>query len=346
MSLFKKNLVGIDVGAHSIKIVALKGSLGSYSLKASTSARLKTDADATGQKEAVSSFVLSGVLKSMGLRGAKSASALSGQSVSFRHIYLPQMPEKELKEAIKWEIRKEVPVAPAELVSDYVFAHNGGRPSENSLSIIAFAAKRGDVGRLIGLFKDAGAELQSLEAVPTALLASFDANNEWEEGVNYSMCDIGSETSTLAIFKDKALAFVREISFGGDDITEAVATAMNLDNREADLAKTEQGLDAILGAGGDTGPVRRSLNVFCNELHRSFDYYQAQFREGAVTKLFVSGGTACLSGIENFITETTGVPCFIDNPFRNIVVPKEHESMLKIAPLFTVATGLATRQSK
>ena len=343
MFFVKKNLVGIDIGAHSIKIVALKESMGSYSLKAATSARLGPGAEPKAEERAVSSFLLSGVFKSIGVKGAKAASVLSGQSVSFRHIYLPQMPVKELKEAIKWEIRKEVPIAPAELVSDYVFAHEGGRPSENSLSIIAFAAKRGDVERIIRLFRESGTDLQSLEAVPTALLASFDANNEWEEGVNYSMCDIGSETSTLAIFKDRRLAFVRNLNFGGNEITGALAGAMNTDYAEAEKAKMDLGLDGILGAGAD-GPARRALEIFCNELHRSFDYYQAQFREGAVSKLFISGGTACLQGIENFITETTGIACFIDNPFRKIHVPKGLESIIKTAPLFTVAAGMATRK--
>ncbi|MBI5643922.1 MAG: type IV pilus assembly protein PilM [Deltaproteobacteria bacterium] len=339
-----KNLVGVDIGSYSVKVVSLEGAKGAYSLKAAACFKLPRESDLPG----VSPGFLSEMIRSQGIKGRKAAALMSGPSLIFKHLHLPMMPEKDLKEAVKWEVRKDlaISVSANDLITDYVIAGKG-RTAENVNSIIAFAAVRADVDKVISLFKGAGLELRVLDVVPSALLASFDMNNAWEEGVNYAMFDIGETRSTLAILKDKKLSFAREISMGGVDLTARLASGMEKSEEESEEYKIAFGL--TLDHGEEDNPARKllasSIERLCSELQRSFDYFQAQFREGSVSKVFLSGGTARLKGIEASMTEIMGIPCFIDDPLRAIKIPRSFDTktLNDIAPCLTVAAGLSAR---
>ncbi|MEK7773545.1 MAG: pilus assembly protein PilM, partial [Deltaproteobacteria bacterium] len=216
----------------------------------------------------------------------------------------------------------------------------------NTVPVIAFSSKKSEIDGLMAFFKDASLEVRVIEAVPTALFAAFDLNNIWEDGVNYSMVDIGASKTTLVILKNKRLMFTREISFGGRDLTASIAGGLNKEESVAEEYKVTYGLNPPEGQGNEAGRlITGPLTELCRELRRSFDYYQAQFREGSVSKIFLCGGTARLKGIEGFITETLGIQSFVDDPFRKINIPGsfDKEKLRLIAPCMSIAAGLASR---
>jgi type IV pilus assembly protein PilM len=341
MSIFSgRNLIGVDIGSYSIKLVRLKGGPGSYTLDSALCLRLP--GEGAGRAD-ISPGFLSGLLKSRGMRGQRAATAFSGPSLVFRHMYLPPMPDKDLKEAVAWEMRKESAMPAGDMVTDYVLTGNVDKASPNNKSIIAFAARKAEVERLLSLFGNAGVDLRVIDVAPTALLSSFDANDTWEEGVNYAALDIGDARTTLAVFKNRRLAFARELAFGGSEITRSIATGLGKGETEAEEHKMAWGL-LPPGEGGEEARrlVSAPLEGLCAEVHRSFDFYQAQFREGPVAKLFLSGGTARLKGIDAFVTEMTGIASFTDDPLRRITMPGhiDKQKLRALAPCLTIATGL------
>ncbi|MBI5453877.1 MAG: type IV pilus assembly protein PilM [Deltaproteobacteria bacterium] len=343
----KRNLIGVDIGSYSVKVVALVGTEGAYTLGGAALFRLPREGD---EAAPVTPPFLSGILKAKRIRGSRAAALMSGPSLIFKHLKLPVMPEKDLKEAVRWEVRKDLAIAvsPADLVLDYMTAAKAAKPGDNTLSIIAFAAVRGDVERSISLFRDAGLELRVLEVVPSALLFSFNANNAWEPGVNYAMLDIGETKSTLAILKDKRLSFAREIGIGGADFTKFLASGMGKPVEDAEEYKIAFGLTADDGKEDKARKIlSQAVERLCTEVQRSFDYFQAQFREGSVSKLFLSGGSARLKGMEEFVSNIIAVPVFKDDPLRSIRIPKGFDTadLSDIAPCLTVATGLAARKT-
>ncbi|MEE9613789.1 MAG: type IV pilus assembly protein PilM [Thermodesulfobacteriota bacterium] len=337
----RDNLVGVDVGAHSIKIVRLGGGKGKrkkYSLKNASCVKIPE-----GVTE--SSGIIADTIKEQRLRGCRVATFVGGSSVVFRHLNLPEMPPKDLKEAVRWELRKDVDFAASELVADYV---NTGKTVDGKLSLIAFAVEKNAVERTMATFKKASLDVRVVDVLPTALLASFDMNNEWETGVNYAMLDVGTFQSTLVVMKDGHLRFVRDLPYGGDAMTLAVANGLDESEQEAEADKRAQGLGEA--EDGKDARVKNILTDYIeglgSEITRSFDYYHAQFREGAVEKLFLSGGTAALKGLDHYLSELTGTPCYVDDPLRNVEIPSgfDLEGLGTIAPYLSVAAGLATRK--
>jgi len=341
-----RTFTGVDIGAYSMKVVSLTGRPGAYTLVNASCIKLpERGPDAASP---LADGLLPELIKKERIPGRRVAALMAGPSLIIRHLYLPVMPDKDLSEAVRWEIRKETAIADDDLVADYVLAGDETKTAEKTRSVIAFAARRKEVDDIMAVFSRASLEVRVIEVIPSALLFAFDANNDWGEGVNYSALDIGTSSSTLTIFNNRRLAFTREIDFGGEDITASLVNALGIESHEADDYKSRYGLeDPGEGDAGARDVVSSHIESLCSELQRSFDYYQAQFRGGAISKLFISGGTARLKGIEDFITETIGVPSFTDDPIRGIKTSRktEKEDLMTIAPCLSIATGLAVRMS-
>lgn len=337
------NLIGVDIGSTSIKIAHFKGGKGSYTLKAAAYSKLPAGPDAAAGK--LPPGFISELIASNGIKGGKVCALASVRSLAFSHLNVPVMPENEMKEAVRWEVRKETGLPPSDLVSDFTYT-GAQKTGENTVPVIAFSAKRSEVDGLMAIFKDSGLEVRVIDTAHTALLAAFDLNNVWEDGVNYSMVDIGAVKATLVIMKNRRLMFAREISFGGMELTSALAEGLGKEESVAEEYKITHGLKPPEGEGAEARRILTThLTGLCRELHRSFDYYQAQFREGAVSRLFLCGGTARIKGIDGFVTETLGIESFVDDPFRKVGIPGgfDRERLKLIAPCMSIAVGLATR---
>lgn len=344
MSIFKKDLIAVDIGSYSAKVVCLSGSAGAWAVEGA--AYFKLPRQEVGGAM-VSNDFLTGLVSAQRLSGKSVAALMTGSSLIFRHLYLPPMPDNDLKEAVKWELKKEGAIA-GDYVSDYCLAGKSARPGETMLSVIAFAANRVEVEAVMTLYKGAGLKIRVLDAVPTALLFAFDAHGEWQDGVNYSMLDIGQFKSTLVIIRDKMLVFVREIAFGGEDITKAIADGMKKEPEEAEGLKFTEAVHVKPhneDANGAAHFMKLALERLCSEVHRSLDYYQAQFRGGAVSKVFLCGGTAQIPGIDGFVSESLGIPSFVNDPFRSFKMRSAMEPLRikPIAPSLTAAAGMAIR---
>ncbi|MCP3676091.1 MAG: type IV pilus assembly protein PilM [Deltaproteobacteria bacterium] len=340
---FRKNLVGVDIGSCSIKVVKFLGGSGKYELDTATSIKSPTH----GEGGEGIAGIIGDIVRSKKVRGRSFAISLPGSRVTIRHLNLPVMPEKDLKEAVAWEMRKETNLPSEELLSDFMLLDEINQPEGSRYSIIAFGSRRGEVDNLIRNFEGIPGEVVAVDVTPLALLASFDLNTQWEKAVNYAVIDIGGMSTTLAILKDKKMRFTREIAVGGREMTLSIAHGRGIGEDEAEADKVEFGL----GHGGNGEQKTREfllpvVDRLTNEINLSFDYYQAQFREGVIGKIFISGGSSLLKGLDDYISNAFNVPCFVDDPLRGVEVPKRLDAaaIRRYAPAFSVAVGLATRR--
>lgn len=333
----------VDIGSYAVKVVKIKGKGGSRLLDAVGYSRM--DNITVPEDDSKISQMIRNLFSAHRIKTKKVSAVLTGGSLTLAHLYLPNMPKKDMKEAVRWEMRKQVTFSPEELVCDYAVIGDVKKGEEALLSLIAFGARKKDVERLINVLEGALLEPITVNVTPMAMLACFDYNNAWESGMNYSMIDIGDSKSTLAVFKEKKLMFAREVPIAGREITTAVMNKLACDYDVAEKEKIRCGV-ARSGEGGEgiADVVSGVLERLAAEAHRSFDYYQAQFREGGISKIFLCGGTARLKGIDDFFTNILGVPCFIDDPLRNIKIePKRFDAarVREFAPDLAVTVGLA-----
>lgn len=350
--LGRRFLSGIDIGSNSLKIVKLKRKGGEVALDWFGYTELQRGIKLPEEWHRISESINNLILLGKKVRIDKVASAISAPSLIINYLTLPEMPKRDLSEAVKWEAKKQISFPSEDLICDYVVVDKIAKNNEKHLSILSFAISRSDVQEHINILKESSLTPVALDAIPMALLSSFDHNYEWEKGANYALIDIGMTKTSLVILKDKRLRFAREIPFGGREITsqfmespglpkdQQIDKALLLDNEliANENSKNQEKTKANLA------PLLEHLIL---ELQRSFDYYKAQFREGEISRVFLSGGTAKLKGIDEILSENINISCFVDDPLKNIKVnyKKFKKKEIKdLSPLLTIAVGLALRR--
>jgi type IV pilus assembly protein PilM len=262
------------------------------------------------------------------------------------------MPKRDLFEAVKWEAKKQISFPPEDLIFDYIILEKIVKDKETHLSVLSFAISRLDVQEHINILRESSLTPMALDVIPMALLSSFDHNNEWEKGVNYALIDIGMEKTNLVILKDGLLKFAREIPFGGKEISLQFTESPSLpDNQKIDNTVFSVNESLISESLANKDKSKEKLTALLEhlilEVQRSFDYYKAQFREGDISTVFLSGGTSKLKGIEEILSENIKIACFVDDPFKNIKInyKKFKKAEVKnLSPLLTIAVGLALRR--
>ncbi len=350
--LGRKLLSGIDIGSSSLKVVKLKRKGGKTVLDWYGYAELQRGLKLPEEWHRISESIHQLILTGRKVTVDKVASTISASSLIINYLTLPEMPKKDLFEAVKWEAKKQISFPPEDLIFDYIVLEKIVKESETHLSVLSFAISRLDAQEHVNILRESSLTPIALDVIPMALLSSFDHNNEWEKGVNYALIDIGMTKTNLVILKDGLLKFAREIPFGGKEISLQFTESPCLPDNQKIGNTVFSDNELLLGetsANKDKSKEKLTslLEHLISEVQRSFDYYKAQFREGNISTVFLSGGTAKLKGIDEILSENIKIACFVDDPFKNIKInyKKFKKAEVKsLSPLLTIAVGLALRR--
>src|SRR3972149_5232307 len=99
----RKNLLGVDIGSSSIKLVHIACTGGACRLIDVGYVKLPHGANESGASEA-----LKILLKAHGIGKSRVSSSIRNKSLTFSYIKLPKMPKADLTEAVRWEGKKGI----------------------------------------------------------------------------------------------------------------------------------------------------------------------------------------------------------------------------------------------
>jgi len=322
-------ITGVDIGDHSIKLIELEGKKGHTELT-----RLSVNRVAGGDVKAALKGLLSAPAKSPLKRVNIS---LSGPSVIVRYIEMPPMKDEELQGAIKFEAEKYIPFDISDSIVDCAVLD---KTDTGNQRVLLAAAKKSEVGNLLGLFKDLGIEINAIDIDSFAFLNSFQRLKTGAKDT-YALLNTGARFSNMNIITKGNVYFTRDILWGGRDITKRISDAMGISLEEAEVLKQrpdekrEEALNIIT-------PV---LGRLSSQIRMSFDYFESQFGKN-IEKLYISGGSAYLFNIIDFLNDDLGVDIMMWNPFEGIKISGTAvEKEMEEAPaVFAVAVGLALRK--
>ena len=120
MALFgssASNLIGLDIGSSTIKVVSLQAVRGGYQLESAGVETLPVGSIVDGaiaKREAVADAI-NHVFHSRKIKGDQIASSVSGPAVIVKRISLPARSAAEVGESIHWEAEQYIPFDSAEV---------------------------------------------------------------------------------------------------------------------------------------------------------------------------------------------------------------------------------------
>ncbi len=341
-----KGIVGLDIGSSAIKLVELKQRKGEFSLQRVGIETLSPEAIVDGSIMD-SSLVVDAIHRLNAETGVKSSSfatSVSGHSVIIKKIQLPAVPPEELAESIQWEAEQYVPFDINDVRLDYVVLSEG-QPGRDNMEVLLVAVKRDKVNDYISVISQSGKSAVLVDVDAFAVQNAYEANYDLDPLKVVALVNMGAGVTNINIMARGASVFWRDISFGGNQFTEALQREFNLSFDQAERLKKGEQVDRYTSA--DAAPILDSVSAeMASEIRKTFDFYGATSSEGAVDELMLSGGCALTSNLAQVLRDRFGVATELMNPLRRIHYRESDfpaDWVKNVGPMLAVAVGLAVR---
>jgi type IV pilus assembly protein PilM len=137
------------------------------------------------------------------------------------------------------------------------------------------------------------------------------------DGQVEAIVDIGGQATTVVVHVDGEPVIVRSIPRGGADITERIAARLGANVGEAESLKCRVGLRTE--EGPETADViREAILPLLGEVRSSFAYVTSGEKQTRVTRLVLSGGSAQLPGLDEFLSTELDVEVVVADPLVRV----------------------------
>jgi len=355
LSFFKKpqNVLGIDIGSSSIKVVQLRKekeravletygeiALGPYgNLAVGQAARLSEEKAIEALKD---------VLKESNAKAKKAAVAIPLKSSFITIINIPMVDGKDAAQMIEMEARRYIPVPISEVDMDWWILPETVEKKINKddqgerrkfIKVLLVAIHKDSISKYREIIAKAGPEISVLE------IESFSAMRAsvGRESSPAAVIDFGASSVKMAIVDFGIMMASHSVTKGSQDLTGAIAHSLGVDFERAEEMKREIGLSPLPEHKEIRNIVEPILDYVFMEVSRVIKEYQRK-NGRAVSKVILTGGGSLLKGMAGFAVKRLSLEAALADPFAKTEYPAFLAEALKEAgPSFSVSIGLALR---
>lgn len=343
-----KNLVGVDIGASSIKVVQLRETRKRLTVVKYGIAALppQTIVDGHIMNRAAVIDALSGIWATQKIPMRDVAIGVYGQSVIVRKITVPMMTSAELAEQITWEAEQHIPFDIKVMNIDYEVLRR--RPEAGQMDLLLVAAKKDEINDYASVVREARIKPAIVDINAFSVQNAFEFVHGLPDDQTIALLNVGAAVSSLNIVSRGVSAFTREVTNAGNTVTEEIQRQMGVPFEQAEQMK-------IAASQGAAVPpqvhqvIAQACDALAGEIQRSLDFYLATSGEAEIQRVYVCGGSAYLSPLVSAIEKRARVPVMVLDPLANLTVDPRavNEADLRgRAAQLCVAVGLALRTDR
>jgi type IV pilus assembly protein PilM len=346
MNFFRKKILGVDIGARTVKGVRLRQERdGRIELDGHFFQDLSVTSDdfpvRTNRDEA-----LKAAIEVQRLSSSIASTALRDTEIMTFNLEFPKMKEKELEKIILQEAAEVGGFAAEEHSCDFI-VNPKATDNPEVMAVRAYAVKRDLVFDQMKVLKSAGLKAHAIESEMMAITAMLQFNGYIDPKEVAVVIDLGESHVGSGLIVDGSLSVTRshETSFGA--VNKALQEQMSITYEQAENLKAEY--DFL--AGADDSNAGHILDEMLTAIVRSnkdaIDYYrEIPESYGRVDRILLVGGASQMKGLDKVHQMLFKIPTVVVNPFRNIDVftsldESEQEEITRIGPYMATAVGLA-----
>jgi type IV pilus assembly protein PilM len=346
MNFFRKKILGVDVGARTVKGVRLRQERdGRVELDGHFFQDLAVTSDEfpvrTNRDEA-----LKAAIEVQRLSSSIASTALRDTEIMTFNLEFPKMREKEIEKIILQEAAEAGGFAAEEHSCDFVVSPQATDNPE-VMAVRAYAAKKDLVFEQMKTLKTAGLKAHAIESEMMAITAMLQFNGYLDPKEVAVVIDLGESHVSSGLIVEGSLAVTRShgVSFGS--VNKALQDQMSISYEQAE--KLKSGYDFL--AGAEEGNAGHILDEMLTGIVRSnkdaIDFYrEIPESYGRVDRILLVGGASQMKGLDKVHQMLFKIPTVVVNPFRNIDVfssldEAEQEEISRVGPYMATAVGLA-----
>lgn len=338
-----QKILGIDLGAHSVKAVAVEAAFRGHAVTAAVEVPLPPPAAEEGAAPPLAVALKEALSRLGAIPTDACAVALPGTAAAAPVLSLPFTDSRKIEATLGFEVEGAIPFDLAEVVYDHQRAGN----AEGKTDLLVAVARHDDVKQLLDLLADAGLDPRAVTlpglAHGYALAAVPDQRPVADEAIG--LLDLGHSRTSVSVVvggpvPEKPLVeFTRTFTGGGADVLRALARDLGLTAEETRATLYERGSLADDADPALRPSLVRGLTPALREIRATLRAAVARNRR-PVSRLVISGGLARIPGIAEYLSRELGLPATVLAPFgpdsTAQVAPSDH-------PAYVEALGLALR---
>lgn len=366
-----RQIVGLDIGSHSIKMVVLRPARGDlpFELAHFGLADLPEDAIVDGSivERAAVAQTISELLEQHKVRTRFVATSISGNAVIVRRVSMPRGDPEQLRQSLPYEAEEYIPFDVNDVDLDFAILDEAAEG--DSMDVVLVAAKRDRIDEYVDVIKQAKRTATIMDVDAFAIQNAFEFSYPERQFEDVAILNVGASVINLAVLEGGRPVFWRDIAVGVRqyvvalqrqfmldpfDAEEVLRRVSRGDNSEADAGLAGWSAEGEEGAGlRDAATDPRVLEVIgqvsesiIGEIRKTFDFYQAQAMREHFDAVFLAGGGAHVEDLATRLEEQMGWPVERFDAMRRIAIPKsgfDPEYVWENAPQSAVALGLALR---
>jgi type IV pilus assembly protein PilM len=340
------NAVGLDIGASSVKAVQLKKGHGTMELVKLGVAPLhpETIVDGVIMDSGTVISAIQQIFTENQIKTKDVAVAVSGHSVIVKKIQVQKMKPEELDEAIPFEAEQYVPYAIEDVNLDYQVLESDN-PEATEMDVLLVAVKKDIINDYLSIISTAGLKAVVVDVDAFALENAFELAYDLDREQVVGLVNLGAAVMNINILQGGLSEFTRDSPLGGNRYTESIQKMLGLSYEQAEALKLG---GEVEGRGvADAQPAIEMVNAeVAGEIRRSFDFFRSSSHSETIHRVILSGGSARLPGLVEYLSENLEIPVEVANPLRKIKADKKKfdpEYLEAISPQLAVSVGLALR---
>ncbi len=310
--------IGIDLGRRTIKLVAVRNGKRPALLHA---AAHPTPGGAieggTIRNASALAQALRAALRGAGIRQGRAVVGIGGRNAVVRHITLPPMPSEELRDAVRWEAERHLPLRVEEAVLDAQVLREVTEDGQPRLEVVMAAVPERDALLYHGVASEAGLEVAAIEVASLALARTLRETEVPTLGV-----DLGLDNTEIVVAHNRLPLVCRTLPVGRERLAGPPSPT-------------------AAGSGEEPAPELQDL---LNGLTQSIDYFQAHGRREKIERVVLTGEDVSSGSVGAVLTSGLGIPVQVGDPLWRLDGTAIPGAARERGVTLAVAAGLAMRK--
>jgi type IV pilus assembly protein PilM len=338
-----KTIVGLDIGASSIKAVELKKTRAGIELSHVGVEPLGNDVvvDSMIMDSPAVASAITKLFADSGIKSKSVATSVSGHSVIVKRIPVSTMSDEQLSESIATEAAQHIPFDISDVNIDYqILSDDFSGPQ---MDVLLVAVKKDKILNYTNVLSMAGKSPNIVDIDVFALQNCYEYNYEYSPNSTVALLNLGASVMNINILKGSTPLFTRDVSVGGHQYTDALQKELDLSFDDAESLKLGERVGTV-SEDAKLPILQQVTEIIVLEIQKTFDFFRATAAGEHIERVYLAGGSAKVPGLMEALRQEFSLPVEILNPFARIdYVAGASELIERNAGQLAVAVGLALR---
>ncbi len=331
--------LGIDEGSATVKAVEVEK-------RGAQLVPVRAAAVASADDGSWDPGALAAALKTAGIKAGDAVLGLTGKDLVIKYQQVPAVPDFQLRKIVQFELEEIRRQSGDDLAADYNVMQVSADLTSDDIVLLALTREARLAERGAAL---AGAKLKARHYAPNAI-ALYHAFRVFGPATSGDalLVSFGRGSTDFAVMRDGDLLYARSVNTGGKILTEALAEQFNVGKPKAESLKRELGdlrpRDRRSGLSQQQEKVSYALEGAAGRLFSLVQSTlqlakgQMQLNQLNVAKVWITGGSAQMKGLDDYLAASLSVPVEKFDPLGDAGVAVEGPAQ---SIDLTVALGLA-----